>query len=133
MERGCGRGRIATGARIAVQEYGRPNTDMTTALENLGASVTSFAIYRWELPSDTGPLREAARLLASQSIDVGLFTSVGPIMTAALESAGLAADIIPEYPKMAGIVKAAASQAQAAIHRKTRSCFASAIDSESSE
>ncbi len=136
--------------RIAVQEYGRPNPEMTAALENLGAVVTPFAIYRWELPSDTTPLREAARLLASQSIDVVLFTSsiqldhlleiareedmenevlralqthsalasVGPVMTAALESAGLSADIIPDHPKMVGIVKAAAAQSHAAIHRK---------------
>lgn len=136
--------------RIAIQEYGRPNPEMTAALEHLGARVTPFAIYRWELPSDTSPLREAARLLASQSIDVVLFTSsiqldhlleiaredsienevlhalktysalasIGPVMTAALESAGLPPDIIPDHPKMVGIVKAAAAQAPAAIRRK---------------
>jgi uroporphyrinogen-III synthase len=37
--------------------------------------------------------------------------SVGPIMTAALESAGFPADIIPVHPKMAGLVKAASDQA----------------------
>ena len=136
--------------RIAVQEYGRPNPEMTAALEHLGAAVTPFAIYRWELPSDTGPLRDAARLLASQSIDVVLFTSsiqldhlleiareegietevldalkthaalasVGPVMTAALESVGLPPDIIPDHPKMVGVVKASAAQAHAAIERK---------------
>lgn len=145
--------------RIAVQEYGRPNPEMTTALENLGATVTPFAIYRWELPSDTGPLRDAARLLASQSIDVVLFTSsiqldhlleiareggienevlhalrthsalasVGPIMTAALESAGLPADIIPDHPKMAGVVKAAAAQSHSAIERKRITAAAPSI------
>jgi uroporphyrinogen-III synthase len=136
--------------RIAVQEYGRPKPEMTAALEHLGATVAPFAIYRWELPYDTGPLRHAARLLASQSIDVVLFTSsiqldhlleiaraegietevlhalkthaalasVGPIMTAALESAGMPPDIIPDHPKMAGVVKASAAQSHAAIERK---------------
>jgi hypothetical protein len=33
---------------IAVQEYGRPNPEMTAALEKLGAIVTPFAIYRRE-------------------------------------------------------------------------------------
>ena len=61
--------------RIAVQEYGRPNPEMTTALEALGAQVTSFAIYRWDLPADLQPLREAARRLAARQVDVVLFTS----------------------------------------------------------
>ncbi len=61
--------------RIAVQEYGRPNTEMTAALEALGAQVTPFAIYRWDLPADREPLREAARRLAKREVDVVLFTS----------------------------------------------------------
>ncbi|MES1258077.1 MAG: uroporphyrinogen-III synthase, partial [Acidobacteriota bacterium] len=44
--------------------------------------------------------------------------SVGPIMTAALESAGLTADIIPLHPKMAGLVKAAAEQAGSVLEEK---------------
>src|SRR5580658_368422 len=61
--------------RIAVQEYGRPNPEMTAALEALDAQVTSFAIYRWDLPADLEPLREAARRLAAREVDVVLFTS----------------------------------------------------------
>jgi uroporphyrinogen-III synthase len=61
--------------RIAVQEYGRPNPEMNAALESLGAKVTPIAIYRWELPGDIEPLREAARRLAAGEIDVALFTS----------------------------------------------------------
>jgi uroporphyrinogen-III synthase len=61
--------------RIAVQEYGRPNPEMTAALEALGACVTTVAIYRWDLPADTEPLREAARRLARREVDVVLFTS----------------------------------------------------------
>ena len=61
--------------RIAVQEYGRPNLEMNAALEHLGASVTPMAFYRWELPENVDPLREAARRLAERKFDVVLFTS----------------------------------------------------------
>jgi uroporphyrinogen-III synthase len=61
--------------RIAVQEYGRPNLEMNAALERLGASVTAIVLYRWELPADLEPLREAARRLATRQFDVVLFTS----------------------------------------------------------
>lgn len=139
-----------TERRIAVQEYGRPNLEMNRALENLGASVTPVAIYRWELPSDVEPLREAACRLAAGAFDVVLFTSsvqldhlyevsrslsledqvtqalhgdiaiasVGPVMTAALESYGLHADIVPNHPKMGSLVKAAAESAAAVLAAK---------------
>lgn len=61
--------------RIAVQEYGRPNLEMNSALESLGATVTQVSIYRWQLPADVAPLREAARRLAAREVDVVLFTS----------------------------------------------------------
>jgi uroporphyrinogen-III synthase len=61
--------------RIAVQEYGRPNLEMNAALAQLGACVTPVAIYRWELPADLAPLREAARRLAARECDVAIFTS----------------------------------------------------------
>jgi uroporphyrinogen-III synthase len=61
--------------KIAVQEYGRPNLEMNTALEKLGANVTPIAIYRWELPDDVEPLREAVRRLADGKCDVAIFTS----------------------------------------------------------
>jgi len=61
--------------RIAVQEYGRSNPEMNAALEALGARVTPIAGYRWELPEDLEPLREAVRRLAAREVDVVLFTS----------------------------------------------------------
>ena len=133
--------------RIAVQEYGRPNLEMYVALEQLGASVTPVPIYRWELPTNLEPLREAARRLAARECDVVLFTSaiqldhlweiacslgletevrkaltadvviasVGPVMTAALESYGLSADIIPQHPKMGALIRAASEGAVAVL------------------
>ncbi len=61
--------------RILVQEYGRRNPELNAALERLGAKVSSMVIYRWDLPDDLGPLREAARGLAAKRFDVVLFTS----------------------------------------------------------
>jgi len=61
--------------RIAIQEYGRSNTEFNAALEALGASVHPIAIYRWELPDDIGPLKEAARRLSRGEIDVLIFTT----------------------------------------------------------
>ena len=136
--------------RIAVQEYGRPNLEMNAALELLGAKVTPIAIYRWELPSDRGPLCEAARRLAAREVDVVIFTSsiqldhllevardlriddkvletlradvavasVGPVMTASLESQGIRPDIIPNHPKMWSLVKAADELAELVLAAK---------------
>ncbi len=61
--------------RIAIQEYGRPNLEMNQALEALGAVVTPYALYRWELPDDVGPLRQAVRGLTEGRFDVIIFTS----------------------------------------------------------
>jgi uroporphyrinogen-III synthase len=61
--------------RIAIQEYGRPNVEMNTALESLGATVAPIALYRWELPDDLAPLQGAVRRLATRQVDVVLFTS----------------------------------------------------------
>ncbi len=61
--------------RIAVQEYGRSNPELIEALRARGAEVTAVRVYGWDLPEDTGPLREAARKLAAQEFDAVLFTT----------------------------------------------------------
>jgi uroporphyrinogen-III synthase len=60
---------------IAVQEYGRSNPELLEALRARGAEVTPVRIYKYALPEDTGPLREAARRLAAGGFDVALFTT----------------------------------------------------------
>ncbi len=139
-----------TERRITVQEYGRPNPDLLAALEGLGAEVTPIAIYRWALPEDLAPLREAVRRIVARECEVVLFTtsiqlthllevagdqaaevrralaadlaiaSVGPVMDAALADIGLAPDIVPAHPKMPVLVRAAAEQAAAVLARKRR-------------
>jgi len=61
--------------RIAVQEYGRTNPELLEGLRARGAEVTAVRVYHWDLPEDTGPLREAARRLAAGQFDVALFTT----------------------------------------------------------
>ena len=60
---------------IAVQEFGRQSAELLDALKARGAEVTSVPVYRWDLPADVGPLREAARRLAAGEVDVLLVTS----------------------------------------------------------
>jgi uroporphyrinogen-III synthase len=60
---------------IAVQEYGRSNPELAAGLRVRGVEVTAVRIYRYGLPEDTGPLREAARRLAEGEADVALFTT----------------------------------------------------------
>jgi uroporphyrinogen-III synthase len=61
--------------RIAVQEYGRPATELEDGLRARGAEVMPVRVYDWDLPEDRGPLEEAARGLAAGSFDIVLFTT----------------------------------------------------------
>jgi len=60
---------------IAVQEYGRSNEQFLEALRANGAEVTPVRVYRYGLPEDTAPLKEAVRRLAAGEFDVVLFTT----------------------------------------------------------
>lgn len=63
------------GVRCAVQEYGAPNPELTAALTRRGAQVTAVPVYRWELPADLAPLRQAIRDLLGGRFAVVLFTN----------------------------------------------------------
>jgi len=61
--------------RIAVQEYGRPSPELLEGLRARGAEVTQVRVYKWDLPENVEPLREAARRVANGGFDVVLFTT----------------------------------------------------------
>ena len=61
--------------KIAVQEFGRSSMELLDGLRARGAQVTTVPVYQWDLPEDTGPLREAARRLAAGQFDVVMFTT----------------------------------------------------------
>ena len=63
------------GRRIAVQEHGEPSPELYSALRERGAEVVPVRVYRWELPEDTGPLKDAIHSLAENKVDVVMFTS----------------------------------------------------------
>lgn len=63
------------GLKIGVQEHGTPSSEMYEALRERGASVFAAHVYRWELPEDTGPLKDAIRAVSTDNIDVVMFTS----------------------------------------------------------
>ena len=63
------------GRRIAVQEYGSTNEALLEGLSARGAEVIRVPIYRWALPEDVRPLREAIQAVCDQRADVLLFTS----------------------------------------------------------
>jgi uroporphyrinogen-III synthase len=62
-------------SRLALQEYGKSNPDLIEGLQSLGKAVTSVRIYGWDLPEDTGPLRQAAAKLIAGDFDVVLLTT----------------------------------------------------------
>ena len=63
------------GARVAVQEYGVSNTELLDALRGRGAVVTRVPVYRWALPEDVGPLKNAVTAIARGDVDVVMFTT----------------------------------------------------------
>jgi|SRR5581483_3688284 len=64
-----------TERRIAVQEYGKSNSEFLDALRARGADVTTVRVYQWDLPEDLTPLREAVRRIGEGAADVAMFTT----------------------------------------------------------
>jgi uroporphyrinogen decarboxylase len=63
------------GKTVAVQEYGIPSRDLMAGLEARNAEVVAVPVYRWTLPTDRGPLREAIAKVATGQAGAVLFTS----------------------------------------------------------
>jgi uroporphyrinogen-III synthase len=128
--------------KLAIHEYGRPNSEFVEALKALGIHAETFALYRWELPDDTARLREAVQRLAARDFDVVLFTSSiqfehllaiakesgieDQVLDALREHVVIASigpievrpDVIPASPKMGALVKAASDEAAVVLAEK---------------
>lgn len=61
--------------RIAVQEYGVNNPELSAGLERRGARVTPVRIYEWALPEDISPLQEAITSVIRGEVHVMLVAS----------------------------------------------------------
>ena len=62
-------------ARIAIQEYGVTNAELVDALTARGATVSLVPVYRWALPEDVAPLRDAVAAIADGRVDIAMFTT----------------------------------------------------------
>jgi len=71
--------RPVKGLRVAVQEYGAPNHDLLEALKQRGAEVFQVPIYRWALPEDLGPLRQALDEVIAGKVPVLLITNAAQV------------------------------------------------------
>lgn len=63
------------GRRVAVQEYGVTNSELTAALTDRGAIVSLVNVYQWELPEDLGPLERAIDSIIRGDVHVLLVAS----------------------------------------------------------
>ncbi len=71
--------RTVKGLRVAVQEYGASNPDLLKALNQRGAEVFQVPIYRWALPDDLGPLRQALDEIIAGKAPVLLITNAAQV------------------------------------------------------
>jgi uroporphyrinogen-III synthase len=67
--------RGVAGLRIALQLHGDPLTEMVDALSAAGAEVVTVRVYRWELPTDLGPVDRLTDRLLAGGLDALTFTS----------------------------------------------------------
>ena len=109
---------------VAIYRWELP--DDTSALREAARRLAgrSFDVVLFTSSVQLDHLFEISRTLGIESAvrdallaDVAI-ASVGPVMTATLESYGLSADIIPRHPKMGSLVKAAAESARLALSAK---------------
>jgi uroporphyrinogen-III synthase len=63
------------GRRIAIQEYGVTNPELSAGLEERGAIVTLINVYQWALPEDLGPLENAVESIIRGDVQVLLVAS----------------------------------------------------------
>jgi uroporphyrinogen-III synthase len=63
------------GRRVAVQEYGVSNPELSAGLKERGAIVTLVNVYQWALPEDLAPLEQAIESLIRGDVHVLLVAS----------------------------------------------------------
>src|SRR5258705_8024873 len=91
------------GKRVAVQEYGASNHELTAGLEARGARVTIVPVYRWTLPVDRAPLRAALDAIAAGNADVAIFTSSNQVTNVIqlADAEGIGADLKRGFSRIA--------------------------------
>jgi len=91
------------GKRVAIQEYGASNRELTAGLEARGARVTVVPVYRWTLPADRAPLRAGLNAIATGAADLAIFTSSNQVTNVMqfAEAEGIADTVKRGFSRMA--------------------------------
>ena len=63
------------GKNVAVQEYGVANQELLSGLEGRGAKVLRVPVYRWALPDDIEPLKNAVKKMIAGEVQIAVFTT----------------------------------------------------------
>lgn len=63
------------GSTVIMQEFGMPHPALVGALRQRGAKVLSVPVYRWAMPDNIEPVKEAIRELLAGEVDVSLWTA----------------------------------------------------------
>ncbi len=63
------------GKTVAIQESGAVHQELLVGLSQRGAKVIEVHVYRWALPEDLQPLRDALQAVIEGQVDVVLFTN----------------------------------------------------------
>jgi uroporphyrinogen-III synthase len=118
--------------RVIIQRHGTVNTELDSALQARGATVTEIPTYRWSLPADTAPLKTLVARLEKGEMHAAVFTnaeqvrnlfsiadnrdalknslnktlvaSIGPVASAALREAGVKVGVEASPPKLGALM-----------------------------
>jgi uroporphyrinogen-III synthase len=66
---------VGLGKRIYLQEYGRSNEQLLSALGCFASAVSAVTLYAWSLPDDTAPIEAAIETIVAGNADVVCFTA----------------------------------------------------------
>ena len=64
-----------SGKLVAVQEYGVSNPELIAGLKDRGANVFCVPVYRWALPDDLQPLKNAIQQIIQGEVQTVIFTT----------------------------------------------------------
>jgi uroporphyrinogen decarboxylase len=70
---------LLQGQRVAVLEYGIPNSAFIEELKTRGAQVTQVHVYNWALPDDLAPLKQAIEDIIAGKVDLLMFTNAAQL------------------------------------------------------
>src|SRR5260370_40021075 len=72
--------------RVAVQEYGVSNPELSAGLEERGANVTPVRIFEWALPGDLSPLQKTIASIVGAEVN-GMHVASSSLITQYLQAA----------------------------------------------